>query len=54
MGKSDRAFVFGALGLLAGAGVPSGAWITVVLVAVLALSVLTIFNRASRALAEKP
>jgi len=52
MGKSDRAFVFGALGLVLGAGIPAGQWATWLLSAVLALAALTIVNRASRALAE--
>jgi CDP-diacylglycerol--glycerol-3-phosphate 3-phosphatidyltransferase len=52
MGKSDRAFVFGALGLALGLGVPGGVWLTVVLAAILVLLVLTIVNRARRALAE--
>lgn len=52
MGKSDRAFVFGALGLVLGAGIPAGQWATWLLLAVLALAALTIVNRASRALAE--
>jgi CDP-diacylglycerol--glycerol-3-phosphate 3-phosphatidyltransferase len=51
-GKSDRAFVFGALGLLVGFGVPAGRWITVVLLIMLALLALTVFNRASRGLLE--
>jgi CDP-diacylglycerol--glycerol-3-phosphate 3-phosphatidyltransferase len=52
MGKSDRAFVFGLLALLLGLGVPAGAWLTCVLAAIVALLVLTILNRARRALAE--
>lgn len=52
MGKSDRAFVFGTLGLALGLGVPSGMWLTVLLVVVLALLVWTILNRARRGLAE--
>ena len=52
MGKSDRAFVFGLVGLLLGLGVPSGRWLDVVLVLVLLLLVLTVLNRARRALAE--
>ena len=54
MGKSDRAFVFGALALLLGLGVPAGAWIDYLLWAVSVLLVLTIFNRARRALQESP
>lgn len=52
MGKSDRAFVFGALGLALGLGVPAGLWLQVVLAAILALLALTIVNRARRGLAE--
>lgn len=54
MGKSDRAFVFGALGLALGFGVRSGRWLAWLLTAVLALLVVTIFNRARRALKEHP
>lgn len=52
MGKSDRAFVFGALGLALACGAPAGPWIDVVLGIVLALSLATIANRARGALAE--
>jgi len=52
LGKSDRAFVFGALGLAFGLGVPSGAWLGWLLWALVALSAWTIANRARRALAE--
>jgi CDP-diacylglycerol--glycerol-3-phosphate 3-phosphatidyltransferase len=52
MGKSDRAFAFGALGLLLGLGVPAGAWLSGVLWLVLGLLVWTILNRARRGLAE--
>jgi CDP-diacylglycerol--glycerol-3-phosphate 3-phosphatidyltransferase len=51
-GKSDRAFVFGALGLLVGLGAPAGMWITIVLAAMLVLLALTVFNRARKGLAE--
>jgi CDP-diacylglycerol--glycerol-3-phosphate 3-phosphatidyltransferase len=51
-GKSDRAFVFGTLGLALGLGVPSGAWLTGLLWILVGLSALTILNRAHRALAE--
>jgi CDP-diacylglycerol--glycerol-3-phosphate 3-phosphatidyltransferase len=53
MGKSDRAFVFGLVSLLAGLGVPTHPWLTWLLAAVCALLVMTIMNRARRALAEK-
>jgi len=52
MGKSDRAFVFGALGLALGLGVAPGRWLDLVLGAILALLVLTVLNRARRALRE--
>ncbi len=52
MGKSDRAFVFGLVGLLLGLGVPTGRWLDAVLAGVLLLLVLTVGNRARRALAE--
>ena len=53
MGKSDRAFIFGALGLALGLGAPSGMWLTGVLAVVAALLVFTIVNRARRGLAEE-
>jgi len=46
LGKSDRAFAFGALAFLSGIGVAPGLWTTVVLAVLLALSALTILNRA--------
>ncbi len=52
MGKSDRAAVFGLLCILAGLGVPQQPWLVWVLYGVLALSCLTILNRARRALAN--
>ena len=51
-GKSDRAFAFGALGLALGLGAPAGAWLDVLLWLLVALSAVTIANRARRALAE--
>lgn len=53
-GKSDRAFAFGALGLCLGLGVPAGAWTYILLSIMAALSLLTIFNRARKALTEIP
>jgi CDP-diacylglycerol--glycerol-3-phosphate 3-phosphatidyltransferase len=50
MGKSDRAFVFGAVCLLVGLGMNASLWVNYVLAATLVLSGLTIFNRACRAL----
>ncbi len=53
MGKSDRAFVFGALALLIGFGwLSSITWINTILWIVLILTTITIFNRATKALAE--
>ncbi len=52
MGKSDRAFVFGAMGLVLGLGVAAGTWVTVVLGIVIALLMVTIVRRARRAVAE--
>lgn len=52
LGKSDRAFAFGLLGLLLGLGVPRGDWLTVFLAVLVGLAALTIVNRARRALRE--
>lgn len=52
MGKSDRAFVFGAICLLLGFGVEPGVWLDLVLIATLALLTLTIVNRVRRGVAE--
>ena len=52
MGKSDRAFVFGALGLLLGLNLPIVPFVPYVLWLVLALLLFTIINRARGALKE--
>ncbi|HVM75976.1 MAG TPA: CDP-alcohol phosphatidyltransferase family protein [Candidatus Saccharimonadales bacterium] len=52
MGKSDRAFVFGALGLLLALGVPIAPYLVYILWIVLALLFTTILNRSRCALAE--
>jgi CDP-diacylglycerol---glycerol-3-phosphate 3-phosphatidyltransferase len=52
MGKSDRAFVFGALGLLLGLNLPIVSLVRYALWIVLALLLLTIVNRARKALVE--
>ncbi len=52
MGKSDRAFVFGALGLAMGLGLEAGPWTTGVLGLVTAALVLTIVKRARSGLRE--
>ena len=54
MGKSDRAFVFGLFALLAGLRVPLSPWLTPALALILVLLVLTVVNRARRALADTP
>ncbi|MEE8523742.1 MAG: CDP-alcohol phosphatidyltransferase family protein [Thermoanaerobaculia bacterium] len=52
MGKSDRAFVFGALGLALGLGAPRGLWVDAVLALVVALLTVTVVHRARKALGE--
>ena len=52
VGKSDRAFVFGLLAFLLGIGVEAGVWTDILLGLALALSGVTVVNRARRALAE--
>ena len=52
LGKSDRAFLFGALCLAFGLGAPTGRWLTVLLALAVALLIWTIFNRGRKALAE--
>ncbi len=52
MGKSDRAFWFGLLGLLGGLGLPIVPWANWGLAAILVLLALTIINRVRRGLAE--
>lgn len=52
MGKSDRAFAFGLLAVLLGAGLQPGAWANAGLLVVTLLTVATIVNRARSALAE--
>jgi CDP-diacylglycerol--glycerol-3-phosphate 3-phosphatidyltransferase len=51
MGKSDRAFVFGALGIMAGANLFTD-WINYILWAVILLLCVTIFNRVRRGLSD--
>ena len=50
MGKSDRAFVFGAVALALALGASPGTWQNWVFAAVAVLLLLTIFNRARGAL----
>lgn len=52
LGKSDRAFVFGALGLWVGVGGALPAWTYWIMVAVAVLLALTVANRVRRGLAE--
>jgi len=52
LGKSDRAFLFGSMGLLLGLRVPIDRAIPYLLFAMLLLSVLTILNRARHAFLE--
>jgi CDP-diacylglycerol--glycerol-3-phosphate 3-phosphatidyltransferase len=52
MGKSDRAFVLGLLCLLLGIGIKPDHWVYPLLMITAFLLVVTIFNRARRALAE--
>ena len=52
MGKSDRAFVFGLLCLLLGIGVQLDYWVDALLGITVFLLIVTIFNRARRALEE--
>jgi CDP-diacylglycerol--glycerol-3-phosphate 3-phosphatidyltransferase len=52
MGKSDRALIFGALGLWVGLGGPLPSWSVIVMIAVAILLALTIVNRVRAGLAE--
>jgi CDP-diacylglycerol--glycerol-3-phosphate 3-phosphatidyltransferase len=52
MGKSDRAFVLGALGLAVGLGLQPAGWQAVIFPALGVLVALTIANRVRRALEE--
>jgi CDP-diacylglycerol--glycerol-3-phosphate 3-phosphatidyltransferase len=51
-GKSDRAFAFGLLAMLIGAGLDPGLWSTLYLGGLLLLSALTMLNRARIIVAE--
>jgi CDP-diacylglycerol--glycerol-3-phosphate 3-phosphatidyltransferase len=50
MGKSDRAFVFGALGLAIGLGLPAASWEKLIFPVIALLLCATIVNRVRRAL----
>lgn len=52
LGKSDRAFVFGLLGLLVAWGVPLAGWLDWVWAAVALLTALTVANRIRGGLSE--
>ena len=52
MGKSDRAFAIGFIGLLLGLGVAPGVWVSALLWALSGLTVWTVANRVRRALQE--
>lgn len=52
MGKSDRAFIFGLIGLLMGFGFSGGLWLDSLLYGILLLLCITIINRARGALRE--
>ena len=51
-GKSDRAFAFGAMGLIVGLTGSAGPWIDWVLAVMIPLLVLTVLNRARNGLSE--
>jgi CDP-diacylglycerol--glycerol-3-phosphate 3-phosphatidyltransferase len=52
LGKSDRAFAFGLLGFLIGAGLQPGRWTTIYLAVLLVLAGLTVLNRAGNIVAD--
>lgn len=52
MGKSDRAFAFGAIAFLLAIGARAGLWLDLVFVVILVLLLVTIANRVRRAIAE--
>jgi CDP-diacylglycerol---glycerol-3-phosphate 3-phosphatidyltransferase len=53
LGKSDRALLFGAVGLLLGLGVGAGRWLAVLTWAAVALLAVTVGNRMRAALRER-
>lgn len=52
-GKSDRALLFGAIGLFLGLGVAPGPWLVALLALAAVLALLTILNRVRHALLER-
>ncbi len=52
MGKSDRAFAFGAIAFLLGLGARAGLWLDLLFLVIVVLLLLTIANRMRKALAE--
>ncbi len=52
LGKSDRAFCFGALGAGVAGGLLASAWINGLMILLAALSLITLCNRVSQGLAE--
>ncbi len=52
MGKSDRAFIFGAIALALAFGLSPAPWLNGLLCIILLLTAVTSFNRARQALAE--
>jgi CDP-diacylglycerol--glycerol-3-phosphate 3-phosphatidyltransferase len=52
LGKRDRAFAFGLLAVLIGAGFTPGLWTSIYLAILLALSAYTVINRARGSVAE--
>jgi CDP-diacylglycerol--glycerol-3-phosphate 3-phosphatidyltransferase len=52
MGKSDRAFIFGAVALFLGLGIKVTPWLTGVWIGVILLQLVTIFNRIRATLKE--
>ena len=54
LGKSDRAFVYGAIGFALGVGLTPGSWVSVVLALVVVLSLVTVMNRMRQALQARP
>lgn len=52
MGKSDRAVVFGCIGLALGLGLSPQPWLEYLLIIMLVLLLITIINRSKKALSE--